>query len=73
MPKPKRMLAALSLVIAVVDDGGTLITMRRPDDAQVAGVQVSIDKAHTAAISRAVMLMGGRCKPRRLPTSTVFD
>src|SRR5919202_3621993 len=39
-------------VIAVVDDGGTLITLRRPDDAQVASVGVSIDKARTAAIFR---------------------
>jgi uncharacterized protein GlcG (DUF336 family) len=36
-------------VIAVVDDGGTLITLRRPDGAQVASVGVSIDKARTAA------------------------
>jgi glc operon protein GlcG len=39
-------------VIAVVDEGGTLITMRRPDGAQVASVNVSIDKARTAAIFR---------------------
>src|ERR687886_1798077 len=39
-------------VIAVVDDGGTLITLRRPDAAQVASVNVSIDKARTAAIFR---------------------
>jgi uncharacterized protein GlcG (DUF336 family)/uncharacterized RmlC-like cupin family protein len=39
-------------VIAVVDDGGTLITMRRPAAAQVASVAVSIDKARTAAIFR---------------------
>jgi glc operon protein GlcG len=39
-------------VIAVVDDGGTLITLRRPDGAQVASVGVAIDKARTAAIFR---------------------
>ncbi len=39
-------------VIAVVDDGGTLITMRRPDGAQIASVSVAIDKARTAAIFR---------------------
>jgi uncharacterized protein GlcG (DUF336 family)/mannose-6-phosphate isomerase-like protein (cupin superfamily) len=39
-------------VIAVVDDGGTLITLRRPDAAQVASVDVAIDKARTAAIFR---------------------
>ena len=39
-------------VIAVVDDGGTLITLRRPDAAQVASVDVAIDTARTAAIFR---------------------
>jgi glc operon protein GlcG len=39
-------------VIAVVDAGGALITLRRPDAAQVASVDVSIDKARTAAIFR---------------------
>src|ERR687883_1034710 len=39
-------------VIAVVDAGGALITVRRPDAAQVASVNVSIDKARTAAIFR---------------------
>ena len=39
-------------VIAVVDEGGTLITLRRPDDAQVASVNVALDKARTAAIFR---------------------
>src|SRR5918911_5293711 len=39
-------------VIAVVDDGGALITLRRPDGAQVASVNVAIDKARTAAIFR---------------------
>ncbi len=37
---------------AVVDAGGELIYLSRPDDAQVASVQVSIDKARTAAIYR---------------------
>lgn len=39
-------------VIAVADEHGTLITMRRPDDAQIASVNVAIDKARTAAIFR---------------------
>src|SRR5919197_4705065 len=39
-------------VIAVVDAGGALITLRRPDGAQVASVNVAIDKARTAAIFR---------------------
>ncbi|HEX6702294.1 MAG TPA: heme-binding protein [Gaiellaceae bacterium] len=37
---------------AVVDAGGELVYLHRPDTAQVASVQVSIDKARTAAIYR---------------------
>jgi uncharacterized protein GlcG (DUF336 family)/mannose-6-phosphate isomerase-like protein (cupin superfamily) len=37
---------------AVVDSGGELIYLSRPDDAQVASVKVSTDKARTAAIYR---------------------
>ena len=40
------------VVIAVVDDGGTLLLLERLDDAQVASVDVGIDKARTAAIYR---------------------
>ncbi len=39
-------------VIAVVDAGGDLIYLLRPDAAQVASANVSIDKARTAAIYR---------------------
>src|SRR5262249_27808759 len=39
-------------VIAVVDENGALITLRRPDDAQIASVNVAQDKARTAAIFR---------------------
>jgi glc operon protein GlcG len=39
-------------VIAVVDAGGDLIFLLRPDAAQVASTNVSIDKARTAAIYR---------------------
>src|SRR5918911_2934911 len=38
--------------IALVDGGRALIPLRRPDAAQVASVNVSIDKARTAAIFR---------------------
>jgi uncharacterized protein GlcG (DUF336 family) len=38
------------VVIAVVDESGNLLQLRRPDDAQVASVNVAIDKARTAAI-----------------------
>jgi len=39
-------------VAAVVDAGGSLVYLWRPDSAQVASVDVSIDKARTAAIYR---------------------
>ncbi len=40
------------VVIAIVDDGGRLILLRRLDDTQVASVNVAIDKARTASIYR---------------------
>ena len=39
-------------VIAVVDAGGALVYLWRPDAAQVASAEVSVDKARTAAIYR---------------------
>jgi glc operon protein GlcG len=39
-------------VAAVVDAGGALVFLWRPDDAQVASVEVATDKARTAAIYR---------------------
>ena len=39
-------------VVAVVDAGGDLVYLRRPDQAQVASVGVATDKARTAAIYR---------------------
>jgi uncharacterized protein GlcG (DUF336 family) len=39
-------------VVSVVDAGGELVFVWRPDDAQVASVQVTTDKARTAAIYR---------------------
>ena len=39
-------------VIAVVDAGGALVYLWRPDAAQVASAEVSVDKARTAAVSR---------------------
>jgi glc operon protein GlcG len=39
-------------VVAVVDAGGELVYVRRPDQAQVASVGVATDKARTAAIYR---------------------
>lgn len=40
------------VVIAVVDEGGSLLLLERLDDTQVASVDVGIDKARTAAIFR---------------------
>jgi glc operon protein GlcG len=39
-------------VVSVVDAGGELVHLHRPDAAQVASVQVTTDKARTAAIYR---------------------
>jgi uncharacterized protein GlcG (DUF336 family) len=53
-------------VVSVVDAGGALIFLLRPDDAQVASVEVTTDKARTAAIYRRpskdfeVQASGGR-------------
>jgi len=40
------------VVIAVVDEGGSLLLLEPLDDTQVASVNVGIDKARTAAIFR---------------------
>ena len=42
----------VTVVIAIVDDGGHLILLERLDDTQVASVDVGIGKARTAAIYR---------------------
>ena len=39
-------------VVSAVDAGGALVYLHRPDDAQVASIEVTTDKARTAAIYR---------------------
>ncbi len=41
-----------SVSIAVVDDGGYLIAFGRDDQASPSSVQIAIDKAYTAAVTR---------------------
>lgn len=43
---------AVDMDIAVVDDGGNLLGFIRMDRAKVTGIQISIDKAFTAACTR---------------------
>jgi glc operon protein GlcG len=43
----------LSVSVAVVDDGGYLICLQRMDGAGLMTAQVAIDKARTAALTRA--------------------
>ena len=41
-----------NVVIAIVDGGGHLITLRRMDDVQTASIDIAIQKARTAAFYR---------------------
>jgi glc operon protein GlcG len=50
LAKAKAKENGLRVVVAVVDDSGNLLRLERPDDAQVASVNVAVDKARTAAI-----------------------
>ena len=45
-------LRGVAPVVSVVDAGGALVYLLRPDEAQVASVEVTTDKARTAAIYR---------------------
>jgi glc operon protein GlcG len=51
-----------TIVIAVVDDGGSLVVLHRLDETQVASVEVGIGKARTAALLK---------KPTSAPSFTV--
>ena len=65
-----------AVVIAVVDDGGSLLVLHRLDDTQVASVEVGIGKARTAAIFRRPsrefeeQIRNGRVAALALPGAT---
>jgi glc operon protein GlcG len=65
-----------AVVVAVVDDGGHLVLLRRMDDAQVASVEIGVGKARTAAIFRRpsavfeAQVKNGRVAALGLPGAT---
>jgi glc operon protein GlcG len=69
----------LGVVVAVVDDTGTLLLLERLDDTQLASVDVAIGKARTAAIFRrpsAVFeeqVRNGRVAALALPGATALQ
>jgi glc operon protein GlcG len=68
----------LGVVVAVVDDSGTLIVLERLDDTQLASVEVGIGKARTAAIFRRPsgvfedQIKNGRVAALALPGATAL-
>lgn len=68
----------IGVVVAVVDEGGTLIVLERLDAAQVASVDVAIAKARTAAIFRRPsrvfeeQVKGGRVAALALPGASAL-
>ena len=68
----------LGVVVAVMDDTGTLLVLERLDDTQIASVDVAIGKARTAAIFRrpsAVFedqIKDGRIAALALPGATAL-
>ena len=61
---PRRPQRGVAPVVSAVDAGGALIYLRRPDAAQVASVEVTTDKARTAAIYRRPSPRTSRSRPR---------
>jgi glc operon protein GlcG len=67
------------VVVAVVDDSGTLLLLERLDAAQVASVEVAIGKARTAAIFRRPskvfedQIRDGRVAALALPGATALQ
>ncbi len=68
-----------AMVITVLDDGGNLIYQERMDDAQLASIQISMGKAHTAlAFKRPTKAMedavaGGRNAMLSLPGAVLVE
>jgi glc operon protein GlcG len=69
----------LAMVITILDDGGNLVYLQRMDDAQLASIQISQGKAHTAlAFKRPTKAMedavaGGRNAILSLPGAVLIE
>lgn len=69
----------LAMVITVLDDGGNMIYQERMDDAQLASIQISLGKAHTAlAFKRPTKALedtiaGGRNAILSLPGAVLVE
>jgi len=68
-----------NLVIAVVDDGGHLVVLLRQDQAEPAAVEIGIEKARTAALTRKAtkvfkqMLLDGKTWVLGMPGITPVE
>lgn len=68
-----------AMVITVLDDGGNMIYQERMDDAQLASIQISLGKAHTAlAFKRPTKALedtvaGGRNAILSLPGAILIE
>ena len=68
----------LGVVVAVMDDSGTLVVLERLDDTQLASVEVAIGKGRTAAIFRRPsgvfedQVKNGRIAALALPGATAL-
>jgi glc operon protein GlcG len=68
-----------NMVITILDDGGNLIYQERMDDAQIASIQISMGKAHTAlAFKRPTKMMedgvlAGRTQTLTLPGAILIE
>jgi glc operon protein GlcG len=68
-----------TMVITILDDGGNLMYLERMDDAQLASVQISQGKAHTAlAFKRPTKMMedgvvAGRTATLSLPGAVMIE